>query len=153
MNISNFVTLLEATKSQTATRLGIENNPDEETIERMKYVAKNVFDKVRMYFDVPIGVSSFYRCDKLNKAIGGSPTSQHVHGEAIDIDADMYGVITNKQIFDYIHDNLEYDQIISEFGTREKPAWVHVSLKKQGNRKQALRAFINSYGKTSYQEY
>lgn len=151
--ISKYITYKEAIKSQTAERLGIKNEPDSTSLERMKYVASEVFDKVRDHFRVPIGVSSFYRCDELNKAIGGSATSQHRSGEAIDIDADMYGGVTNKQIFEFIKNNLEFDQLIWEFGTRDEPAWVHVSLTKGNNRKQVLRAFKSSSGKTAYEAY
>lgn len=153
MRISKYISLAEATKSQTAERLGIENMPDAATIQRMKYVAEKVFDPLREHFGVPIGVSSFYRSTALNAAIGGSKTSQHRSGEAIDIDADMFGGITNKQIFDYIRYNLDFDQLISEFGTRDNPNWVHVSLTTGYNRRQVLRAFRTSSGKTAYENY
>ena len=98
----------------------------------------------------PVFVSSGYRSDALNEAIGGSKTSQHSTGEALDLDADVYGVITNADIFHYIDDRLDYDQLIWEFGTEENPDWVHVSFKKDGgNRREKLRA-ERVKGKTVY---
>jgi hypothetical protein len=150
--ISKHITLAEATKSQTAIRLGIKNVPNKDQLEAMKYVAENIFERVREHFKVPIGVSSFFRGFELNKAIGGSTTSQHCKGEAIDIDADIFGGITNKQIFDYVKDNLDFDQLIFEFGTEKNPDWVHVSLVKGLNRRQILKAY-KSGGKTIYKPF
>lgn len=136
--ISKYVSYDEATKSQTAIRNKIDNKPNTEEINNMKYVASKVFDKVREHFGIPLKVSSFFRCKKLNTAVGGSATSQHMTGEAIDIDADGSS-ITNAQVFDYIKNNLDFDQLIWEFGDKKNPAWVHVSLKRNGkNRKQIL---------------
>jgi hypothetical protein len=150
MNISKYVTYIEATKSETAIRKGIENEPNEEQLEAMKYVAENVFDKIREHIGGPLGITSFYRCPELNAAIGGSRTSQHPKGEAIDIDCDRYGVSTNKYVFDYILKNLAFDQLIWEFGTHQNPAWVHVSLKKRLNRGEVLRAYKGPSGNTLY---
>ena len=139
--ISKYISYKEATKSQTAIRHGLDNTPTPAHLEAMQYVATEIFDPVRIYFGVPIGVSSFYRGPVLNQFIGGSKRSQHKIGEAIDIDADIYGEVTNKQIFDYIRLNLEFDQMIWEFGTNEEPAWVHVSkTKRRENRNQILVA-------------
>lgn len=140
MQISKYISFNEATKSPTAIKLGIKNIPPLKVLENMKLIGGVIFDKIRIHFGVPIGINSFYRCAELNTAIGGSVTSQHVSGEAIDIDADMYGKITNKQIFDYIKDKLDFDQLIWEFGTDENPDWVHVSYSKIKNRKQVIRA-------------
>ena len=104
----------------------------------MRYVAKEIFDKAREHFNIPIAVSSFYRSKELNNEIGGSVTSQHVTGQAIDIDGDILGGVENCEIFDYIYENLEFDQLIWEYGDKENPAWVHVSLKKDNNRKQVI---------------
>ena len=130
--ISKYITYKEATNSQTAIRLGIDNTPDDEQLENMKYVAVNIFDKVREHFNTRLGISSFFRSKALNKAIKGSATSQHMLGEAIDIDADIYGKITNMDIFNYIKDNLEFDQLIQEYPKNGKPSWIHVSLKRNG---------------------
>src|SRR5690606_41828148 len=145
--ISKYITYKEATKSQTATRLGIDNKPTEDHLAAMKHVASEVFDKVRAHFGVPLGVSSFYRGPELNKAIGGSKTSQHMKGEAIDIDADMYGGVTNKEIFDYIRENLTVDQMIWEFGTDDDPAWVHVSLRRDGKKRGQILTAYKETGK------
>jgi zinc D-Ala-D-Ala carboxypeptidase len=138
MIISKYVTLQEAIKSQTATRLGIDNHPSDAEITSMKHVAKNVFDRVRDHIDKPLGVSSFFRCEALNKAIGGSNTSQHCKGEAIDIDCDIYGYSTNLEVFNFIKDHLQFDQLIAEYPIKGQPSWVHVSLKKKGNRGEVL---------------
>ena len=93
-----------------------------------------------IFIGIPIGISSFYRSPKLNQKVKGSKTSQHIKGEAMDIDADIFGGITNKEIFDYIKDNLDFHELIWEYGDDDNPAWVHVSLKRVGkNKKQILR--------------
>ena len=141
MQISKYITLEEATKSQTAIRLGLSNMPGPKEIESMRLVALNCFDPLRRWWKKPIGISSFYRCEKLNKAIKGSRYSQHVKGQAIDIDADMFhNGITNKMIYDWLKDNVDFDQLIWEYGDDLNPAWVHVSYAGRGkNRKQLLR--------------
>lgn len=126
----------------TAIRLGINNIPNLDAVKNLKAIADNVFQPIRDHFDVPIGVSSGYRSHKLNKAVGGSRHSQHTKGEALDIDADIYGRISNDQIFEYIRDNLQFDQLIWEFGDDDCPDWVHVSYKADSeNRMEVLRAF------------
>ena len=147
MKLSKNLSLKEATKSNTATRLGIKNEPEQWEINNLRAIAENIFQPVRDHFGVPIGVSSGYRCKELNKAIGGSKYSQHMIGEALDIDADIYGKVTNAEIFNYIKNNLEWDQMIWEFGDDEEPNWVHVSYKETGqNRKQLRRAYRDSKG-------
>lgn len=139
-NISKYITYSEATKSQTATRLGIKNEPSQEALVSMRYVASQIFDAIRDHFGIPIGVSSFYRSPELNKAVGGSATSQHTTGEAIDIDADIFGGITNSEIFKYVKEHLTFDQLIWEYGDKLNPAWVHVSLRRNGiNRQQIIK--------------
>jgi len=147
MKLSKNLTLKEAIKSNTASRLGIKNDPEQWEINNLRAVAENVFQPVRDHFGVPIGVSSGYRSKALNKAIGGSKYSQHMIGEALDIDADIYGGVTNAEIFNYIKNNLEWDQMIWEFGDDEEPNWVHVSYKEAGNnRKQIKRAYRDHKG-------
>ncbi len=150
-NISEHITYLEATKSQQAVRCGIKNNPNPDELASMRILANKVFEPLRLYFGKPIGISSFYRNAGVNAMIGGSRTSQHCKGEAMDIDADIFGGVTNKQIFDYIRKNLDFDQLIWEFGTNENPAWVHVSYSKN-NRKQVLISELKD-GKTYYKNY
>jgi zinc D-Ala-D-Ala carboxypeptidase len=138
-NISKHITYNEATYSDVAKRLGIDNTPDADQLLCMQEVATRIFEAIRDHFDVPIYISSFFRSSALNKALGGAETSQHLKGEAIDIEAHKYGSITNKQIFDYIKDNLEFDQLLWEFGTETEPDWVHVSYTtSKPNRKQVL---------------
>jgi zinc D-Ala-D-Ala carboxypeptidase len=141
MKISKYLTLSEAIKSNTANKLGIKNIPTPEHLVNMKYIASEIFDKVREHIGGALYVSSFYRSPELNKGVkGASATSQHQTGQAMDIDTKRYGNGTNKQVFDYIKDNLNFDQLIWEFGTDKEPDWVHVSLKKSGNRKRVLKA-------------
>ena len=150
--VSKNISYKEATHSTTAKRLGIDNTPNAEQFSNMVYVAENVFQPVREHFGVPIYVSSFFRSEALNKAVRGSSSSTHIKGEAMDLDADVYEGVTNAQIFEYIKNNLEFDQLIWEFGTDENPAWVHVSLSKRNNRKQILKA-VRVDGKTHYEIY
>jgi zinc D-Ala-D-Ala carboxypeptidase len=154
MKLSNHLTLQEATKSATAIRKGIYNLPVDEHLAALVNTANKIFEPIRNHFNVPIGVTSGYRSKALNNAISGSnKTSQHCKGEALDIDADIYGSITNKQIFDFIKDNLDFDQLIFEFGTESEPNWVHVSIKQFGEqRKQILRA-SRVRGKVYYSNY
>ena len=129
MKLSKNLTLREVVKSNTATRKGIDNTPDQWAINNLQAVADHIFQPMRDHFGVPIGVTSGYRCKELNAAIGGSKYSQHMIGEALDIDAHMCGGVTNKELFNYIKDNLEWDQMIWEFGDEEEPDWIHVSYK------------------------
>ena len=154
MKLSHHLTLQEATKSATAIRKGIYNLPVNEHLAALVNTANKIFEPIRNHFNVPIGISSGYRSNALNDAISGSSkTSQHSKGEALDIDADIYGGITNKQIFDFVKDNLEFDQLIWEFGTDNEPNWVHVSIKHFGEqRKQILRA-SRVRGKVHYSNY
>ena len=147
MKLSRNLTLKEAVKSNTATRLGIDNRPDEWDIGNLKAIAENIFQPIRDHFGVPIGVSSGYRGKDLNKAVGGSKYSQHMTGEALDLDADIHGKVTNADIFKFVKNNLHWDQMIWEFGDDEEPNWVHISYKPSGgNRKQIKRAYRDSKG-------
>lgn len=130
MKISKYLTLKEATYSQTAITKGIDNTPDLDQIENMKHVAVNVFDRVRDFVGGPLYASSFFRSKALNKAIGGSSvTSQHMKGEAIDIDCDLFKVGNNLDVFNFILENLKFDQLILEYPDEHgMPSWVHVSL-------------------------
>jgi hypothetical protein len=154
MKLSEHLDLSEVTRSDSAKRKGISNEPTPEHLENFKKLAENIFEPIRKHFGVPIHLSSGYRSKALNAAIGGSATSQHCTGEAIDIDMDgSANGVTNKMVFDYIKANLNYDQLIFEFGTKDAPDWVHVSFESTGKqRKQVLRA-VKAGGKTSYQPY
>jgi zinc D-Ala-D-Ala carboxypeptidase len=152
MQLSKNLTLAEVTRSESAKRKGISNEPTAEHLENFKKLAEKVFQPIREHFDIPIHISSGYRSKALNAAIGGSATSQHCSGEAIDIDMDGTS-ITNAQVFNYIKDNLVFDQMIWEFGTDKNPDWVHVSYESTGKqRKQILKA-LKVNGKTSYVPY
>ena len=128
--ISKYLTLKEATYSQTAIAKGIANTPTEDQIEAMRHVATRVFDPVREFVGGPLFASSFFRSKELNKLIGGSSTtSQHKKFEAIDIDADLFGNGDNLKIFWFIVENLKFDQLILEYPDEKgKPSWIHVSL-------------------------
>lgn len=140
LKISEHITIAEACKSQEAIRLGIDNKPDEVSLKNMILLAKKVFEPLRNHFNKPIGISSFFRSVEINKRIGGSLTSQHCKGEAIDIDADIFGGLTNSELFHWIKTNCKFDQLIWEFGDENQPSWVHVSYKEKGNRNQILKA-------------
>lgn len=149
MKISNHLSLKEVTKSVTASRLGIDNKPTSEHLENLKAIAENVFEPLRTHFNVPIGVTSGYRSEALNKAVGGSKTSHHCQGMALDIDADMYRGVTNKELFNYIKDNLEFTQLIWEYGSDNEPDWVHVGYDPNNLKKQVLKA-IRGRGYINY---
>jgi len=149
-NISKHITYKEATKSRTAEAKGISNEPSSEELKAMENIAENIFEPLRAALGGnPLAITSFYRGKELNKVIGGSSRSQHCKGEAMDIDADVYNKVTNKQVFEYIRANLEFDQLIWEFGNDSNPSWVHVSLKNKNNRGMVLRA-ARTNGKTNY---
>lgn len=145
--VGKYLTLAQIIKSQTATRKGIDNNPSETQLASIKLLIENVFDKVKEKFPNCF-TSSFFRCYLLNIAIGGATGSQHEKGEAVDIDSEK----DNKEIFEFIKTNLDFDQLIWEFGDNNSPSWVHVSYKKTGNRKEVLRAKKNSKGKAYYEK-
>lgn len=148
-NISKHISYKEATKSLTAIRLGLENKPNEYELSNMIGVAENIFEPLREWVNDPIKVNSFFRSVELNKAIGGSSRSQHCQGRAIDID-DTYGHATNAEMFNWIKENLNFDQMIWEFGDDENPDWVHISwVSKDQNRNRCLRA-ERIDGKTTY---
>lgn len=154
MQLSKHLSLAEISRSETAKRKGINNTPSGEHLENFKKLAENIFEPIREHFRVPIHISSGYRSKELNSAIGGSATSQHCSGEAIDIDMDgSASGVTNAQVFNFIKDNLQFDQLIWEFGSDSNPDWVHVSYETTGKqRKQILKA-VKSGGKTSYIPY
>ena len=136
-NISKYITFEEATTSQTAVRNKILNVPNDLELINMQLVGIRVFDVIREHFKTPIRVSSFFRSLRLNNSVGGSKTSQHVKGQAIDIQGT--GKLTNQMIFDYVKENIDFDQLIHEYGTDTNPAWVHISyVSKEKNRKQVL---------------
>lgn len=147
--ISKNISYKEGVYSITADRLGLENKPTEEHLANMKEVAEKVFQPLRTWVNAPIKINSFYRSPELNKAIGGSDNSQHCKGQAMDID-DTYGHATNADMFMYIRENLDFDQMIWEFGDDKNPNWVHVSyVSPEDNRNRCLKAYREN-GKTKY---
>ena len=130
--ISKHITLKEATFSQTAENLKINNTPGQKELEAMMLVAEKCFEPLRTWYGKPIRINSFYRNAALNKAVKGSSTSQHLKGEAIDLDAGSKE--ENKKLFEWCRDNLTFDQLINEYNY----SWVHISYSKTKNRKQIL---------------
>jgi hypothetical protein len=152
MQLSKNLALAEVTRSETAKRKGISNMPTPEHLENFKKLAENIFQPIREHFGKPIHISSGYRSKALNTAVGGSLSSQHCTGEAIDIDMDGTE-ITNAQIFHFIKDNLNFDQMIWEFGTDENPDWVHVSYESTGKQRKQILVAKRVGGKTVYVPY
>jgi hypothetical protein len=149
MKLSNHLDLGEVTRSESAKREGIINMPTPEHYENLKVIAEKIFEPIREHFGVPILISSGYRSEALNVYIGGSRSSDHSKGRALDLDMDgSSSGVTNKMIFEFIKDNLEYDQLINEFDF----GWVHVGYRLNANRKQTLRA-TKVKGKTTYSPY
>ena len=132
--ISKHISYKEAVGSNYAKQKGIKNKPNEEQVENMKLLAEKVFEPLREWVDAPIKVNSMFRSLELNTALKGSKTSSHMNGEAMDITS--MGGKSNLEMFHYIKDNLEFDQLIWEFG--KEPKWLHVSFNKDNNRKQVL---------------
>ena len=149
MKISDHITYAEAIHSNTAKRRGIDNTPNEVQVLSMKLLADKIFEPLREWVGGPIKVNSFFRSTALNEAIGGAASSQHCKGQAIDID-DVYGRKTNADMYHWIQMNLDYDQMIWEFGTDVQPNWIHISyVSKEENRNKCLKAYKED-GKTKY---
>jgi len=147
--ISDHVSYKEATRSNTALRKGIKNKPNDKQLSNMKLIAKKVFEPLRKWVGGPIKINSFFRSPDLNTAIGGSTKSQHCKGQAIDID-DTFGVVSNANMYTWIKNNLDFDQMIWEFGDDDNPAWVHISyVSPDKNRNRCLKAYRED-GKTKY---
>lgn len=146
MKISEHISYREATFSAIAIRKGLFNTPNDEQLLNMELLADAIFEPLRLGLGGnPININSFFRRAELNSLIGGSKNSQHLcnNGAAMDLDSD-----NNKEIFDYIHDNLVFDQLIWEYGDNDNPAWVHVSYHKDNNRQQSLRCVNGNYYST-----
>ncbi len=147
--LSRHVSYKEGVYSVTALRLGLKNDPSDDHLNNMMTISEKVFEPLRTHVGGPIKINSFYRGPELNKAIGGSAKSQHCHGQAMDID-DTYGNASNAEMYNWIKANLDYDQMIWEFGTDENPDWVHVSyVNPDVNRNRCLKAYRKD-GRTKY---
>jgi zinc D-Ala-D-Ala carboxypeptidase len=138
--VSEHISYREATYSPTANRKGITNSPTDCQLNRMKELADSIFEPCRKHFNEPIYINSFFRSITLNSVIGGSTTSQHCAGEAFDIRFGHNSKYSNADLFYYIKNYLDFDQLIWEFGDDNEPAWIHCSYKKESNRKQVLKA-------------
>ena len=150
MKISDHITYAEAIHSNTAKRRGIDNTPSEIQVLSMKLLADKIFEPLRKFVGGPIKVNSFFRSVALNEAIGGVASSQHCKGQAIDID-DVYGKKSNAEMFTYIREILDFDQLIWEFGTDMNPNWIHVSyVSKEDNRNTCLKAYKDDMVRTKY---
>ena len=147
--ISKHISDREGVYSTTAIRRGIDNTPSKEHLENMKLLAEKIFEPLRKWVGGPIRINSFYRGPELNKAIGGSSKSQHCKGQAMDID-DTGCHKTNAEMYAWIKDNVDFDQMIWEFGDDKNPNWVHVSyVSPEENRNRCLKAYRED-GKTKY---
>ena len=147
--ISEHISYKEGVYSITATRLGVENIPNDEQLDNMELLAEKVFEPIREWVGGPIKVNSFFRGLKLNTAIGGAKSSQHMKGQAIDID-DTFGLATNAEMYHWIKENLDFDQLIWEFGDDDNPNWLHVSyVSKEDNRNRCLKAY-KEQGRSKY---
>ena len=147
--ISKHISYNEGVYSITATRLGINNTPNDEQLENMELIAEKVFEPLREWVGGPIKINSFFRSPELNTAIGGSGKSQHCKGQAMDID-DTFGKATNAEMYYWIKENLNFDQMIWEFGDDDNPAWVHISyVSEEENRNRCLLAYKENK-KTKY---
>ena len=152
MNLSDNLSLAEATSSATALRKGIANKPTQQHLLNLKEVALHIFQPCRNHFGKPLRVTSGYRSEELNKAIGGSSKSQHSKGEALDMQSTKG--YTNKELFMFIKDHLNFDQLIGEFPDNVgEYAWVHCSYKKEGNRGEVLIAYKDDNNKTKYTKW
>lgn len=150
--ICKYISYEEATKSFTAINHGIDNTPNAAQLTCMKSVGKNIFDPLREYIGRPIKVESFFRCNKLNKLVGGSANSQHTYGQAIDIDDD-FGYAKNNEMFYWLAKNVKFDQLLWEFGNGKSPAWIHVSYVDSNNRNKLSIAYKNSSNKSVYEHF
>ena len=151
MKISKHISYKEGVKSNTATRLGLDNTPGDYELGNMTLIAERLFEPLRAWVGGPVKINSFYRSKELNLAIGGSQRSQHCEGRAIDLD-DTFGYKTNAEMFYYIKENLNFDQMIWEFGSDNNPDWVHISyVSEDQNRNRCLIAYKEN-GKTRYKE-
>ena len=151
MKLSENLDLSEVIRSESAKRNGISNTPTPEHIENLKALAEKIFQPIRDHFKKPIRISSGYRSKELNAKVGGSKTSDHCFGYAIDLDADGTS-ITNNEIFHFIKDNLKFKQLIFEFPVNGQASWIHISYQ-ASNLKNEILIAKKLYGKTVYINY
>jgi len=148
--ISKHVSWKEATYSRTGDRLNLDNAPNEDQIKCMKDVAENIFEPLREWAGGPIKINSMFRGKPVNTAIGGSKNSQHMKGQAMDID-DTFKYKTNAEVYYYIKENLDFDQMVWEFGTDKNPNWIHVSYVTHRPNRKKLTVALKKNGRTVYE--
>ena len=147
--ISEHISYKEGVYSTTAMRREIDNTPNNEQLDNMELVAEKVFEPLREWVGGPIKINSFFRGLKLNTAIGGARKSQHMKGQAMDID-DTFGIVANSEMYHWIKENLDFDQLIWEFGDDDNPNWIHVSyVSEDSNRRRCLKAY-KEQGRSKY---
>jgi len=147
--ISKHISYHEGTYSRTGERRDLDNTPNKDQLKCMKEVAENLFEPLREWVGGPIKINSFFRGEPVNTAIGGSRKSQHMKGQAIDID-DTFGHKTNAEMYYYIKNNLDFDQMIWEFGTDKNPNWLHISWVSHRPNRKKLTIAKKVNGKTKY---
>ena len=147
--ISAHVSYIEGVRSRTADRMGLDNTPNNLQLKCMKDIAEGLFEPLREWVGGPIKINSFFRGEPVNTAIGGSKYSQHMKGQAMDID-DTFGHKTNAEMYHYIKDNLDFDQLIWEFGDDKNPNWIHVSYVTHRENRKKLTIAKKVNGKTKY---
>ena len=147
--ISKHVSYKEGVRSRTADRMGLDNTPNNLQLKCMKDIAEGLFEPLREWVGGPIKINSFFRGEPVNTAIGGSKYSQHMKGQAMDLD-DTFGHKTNAEMYHYIKDNLDFDQLIWEFGDDKNPNWVHVSYVTHRENRKKLTIAKRIDGKVRY---
>jgi len=147
--ISKHISYHEGTYSRTGERRDLDNTPNEDQLKCMKEVAENLFEPLREWVGGGIKINSFFRGEPVNTAIGGSRKSQHMKGQAIDID-DTFGHKTNAEMYHYIKENLDFDQMIWEFGTDKNPNWLHISWVSHRPNRKKLTIAKKVNGRTKY---
>ena len=148
-NISKHISYHEGTYSRTGERRDLDNTPNKDQLKCMEEVANNLFEPLREWVNGPIKINSFFRGEPVNTAIGGSRKSQNMKGQAIDID-DTFGYKTNAEMYHYIKDNLDFDQMIWEFGNDENPNWLHISWVSHRPNRKKLTIAKKVNGRTKY---
>ena len=148
-NFSKHVSWKEGTYSRTADRRGLDNTPNAEQMKCMHEISEYLFEPLRAWVGGPIKINSFFRGEPVNTAIGGSKRSQHMKGQAIDID-DTFGYKTNAEMYYYIKDNLDFDQMIWEFGDDKNPNWIHISWVSHRPNRKKLTIAKKVNGRTKY---
>ena len=148
--ISEHISYKESMHSNTALRRGLDNTPGPEQLKCMHEIAEHLFEPLREWVGGPIKITSMFRGEPVNTAIGGSKNSQHMKGQALDLD-DVFGYKTNAEMYHYIKDNLVFDQLIWEFGDDKNPNWIHVSFVTHRENRKKCTVALKKNGRTAYE--